>query len=248
MAAEGARVVVSDRDGPGAEVVAAAILRAGGEAHPVACDVSSPSQVEFLYAQAQARYGRLDYSFANAGFALAGMAHELTAEHFEEVLAVDVTGAVRCTQTAYRRMREQGGGHLVNTASLAGLVGFPGMLPYSTAKAAVVRYSLDLRQEARVYGVKVIALCPAFLQTRLFEACRTVNLDIQQVKRALPLPIEQLQPAVRALLRGVDRNQAIVTYPWYATALWWLSRASLTVAQPLTQLILKSVQSGTRST
>ncbi len=235
LAARGARVVVSDLNGPGAEQVARAI---GGRA--VTCDVTSPEQVAQLYASVD----RLDYSFANAGFAMAGMAHDLTTEHFEELLAVDLTGAIRCTQTAYRRMREQGSGHLVTTASLAGLVGFPGMLPYSTAKAALVRYSLDLRVEASLCGVKVTTLCPAFLHTGIFESARMINLDSAGIRSNLPMPIEAVEPAVVALLRGVERNRAVVTYPWYSGVLWWLHRFSPGVLQLLSRLILRSVQKG----
>lgn len=244
LARQGARVVVSDRDGGGAERVAGELIGRGLTAHPVTCDVTSPSQVQHLFDQAESLYGPVDYSFANAGFAMAGLAHELTTEHFQELLEVDLIGVIRCCQTVYPRMVARGRGHLVNTASLAGLVGFPGLLPYSTAKAAVVRYSLDLRVEASHYGVKVSALCPAFLQTRIFQACRTVNMDLGKVEGSVR--VEALEPAVRALLRGVARNRAVVTYPWYSDLAWWVHRLSQRLAYPMSRFVFGRVRSNHR--
>ncbi|MCE7873494.1 SDR family oxidoreductase [bacterium CPR1] len=246
MAGHGARVMVSDLDAPLAETVAAELTGRGLQVCPHACNVRQAEEVEDLFEQAERRFGPVDYAFANAGFALAGMAHELTAEHFDDLFEVNLMGVVRCCQTAYRRMRPRRSGHIVTTASLAGLVGLPGMLAYSTSKAAVVRYSLDLRLEAGQHGVKVTTLCPAFLSTGLFSACRTVNLDIEHLQGRLPLPISPLQPAVRALLRGIDRNQAVVTYPRHATFLWWLNRFSPSLGQPLSVYLLKHIQSARR--
>lgn len=246
MARHGARVVVSDLNVPLAEEVAAELTGQGLQACSHACNVGQPEEVEDLFEQAERRFGPVDYAFANAGFAMAGMAHELTPEHFDELFEVNLMGVVRCCQSAYRRMRPRRRGHIVTTASLAGLVGLPGMLPYSTSKAAVVRYSLDLRLEARQHGVRVTTLCPAFLNTGIFSACRTVNLDIERLQGGLPLPISPLQPAVRALLRGIDRNQAVVTYPRHATFLWWLNRFSPSLGQPLAEYLLKHISSARR--
>ncbi|GMU57216.1 MAG: putative oxidoreductase [Candidatus Xenobia bacterium] len=246
MAAHGARVVVSDRNVSLAEEVVAGLTGRGLQACSQACDVRRQDEVEELFAQAETRFGPVDYAFANAGFALAGMAHELTPEHFHDLFEVNLMGVVRCCQAAYRRMRPRRSGHIVTTASLAGLSGLPGMLPYSTSKAAVVRYSLDLRLEARPHGVKVTTLCPAFLSTGIFSACRTVNLDIERLQGRLPLPISPLQPAVRALLRGIDRNLAVVTYPRHATFLWWLNRISPSLGQPLAEYLLKHILSARR--
>lgn len=240
LAGQGARVVVSDRDGEGAERVAAELTRQGFTARALHCDVTSPAQVESLFDQAERFYGPVDYSFANAGFAMAGLAHELTTEHFQELLEVNLIGVIRCCQAIYPRMVARGAGHLVNTASLAGLVGFPGLLPYSTAKAAVVRYSLDLRVEASHYGVRVSALCPAFLQTRIFQACRSVNMDLGTVQGTVR--VEPLEPAVRALLRGVARNRAVVTYPWYSDLAWWVHRLSQGLADPLSRYVFRRVR------
>jgi short-subunit dehydrogenase len=112
----------------------------------------------------------------------------------------------------------------VNTASLAGLAGFPTSIPYATTKYAVVGLSLSLRAEAEELGVKVSVVCPGFVHTAIFDAGTYVGSRKEDILPLIPVKFIGPAEAARAILRGVERNQAVIVFPFYARFLWWLTR------------------------
>jgi len=115
------------------------------------------------------RYGRIDVFHNNAGIATAGTEREMSPQHWDDLIDVDLRGVVHGIQAVYPIMRAQGHGHIVNTGSLAGILPVPAMIPYSSVKAAVVSLSRALRVEARRHGVAVTVVCPAFVETPLLD-------------------------------------------------------------------------------
>lgn len=224
LARRGAVVTVTDVDEAGAREVAAGIAASGGRASGAALDVRDPEAVRRLFEAVAAEHGRLDFVFNNAGLAVIGEAQEIPLEHWRRVLDVNLLGVVHGATAAYALMARQGFGHIVNTASLAGLIGSPSAAPYAASKFGIVGLSLSLRAEGKDLGVKVSALCPAFIQTRIFDATTYVGGRKEDVLAAIPFRILRLEQAVPALLRGVERNRAIVVLPFYARVLWWLFR------------------------
>jgi short-subunit dehydrogenase len=169
-------------------------------------------------------YGRLDYMFNNAGTAVTSDARDLNLEHWRRVVDVNLWGVIHGTMAAYPVMVKQSDGHIVNTASMFGLVPYPTNVPYAATKHAVVGLSTSLRAEAADLGVKVSVACPGFVQTNIYQAATMVNLPRDKVIAKIPFRIMDVSKVARAILRGVSRNRAIITFPLHALLAWWLYR------------------------
>ena len=133
---------------------------------PRAARRAGPGGVRGRGARGRGRpHGRIDVFYDNAGIAVAGGIEELTPEHWDSAIDVNLRGVIHGVEAVYPVMRAQGHGHIVITASLAGLIPVPLLGPYTVTKHAVVALARVLRLEAAASGVRVSALCPAFVQT-----------------------------------------------------------------------------------
>ncbi len=220
----GAVVVVSDVNDQGAKEVAAGITSAGGRARARRLDVTRVEDVQGLVDEVASEYGRLDYMFNNAGIAIAGDAHDMNLEHWQRIIDVNLKGVLYGTRAAYQLMVRQGFGHIVNTASIAGLMSAPTMVSYTASKYAVVGLSTALRIEAADLGVKVSVVCPGYVRTGLFEATIALKATPEDVFGLLPFKLMDVTLAARAILRGVAANRSIIIFPAHARVLWWLHR------------------------
>jgi NAD(P)-dependent dehydrogenase (short-subunit alcohol dehydrogenase family) len=216
--------MVTDLQEEGARAVAEGIVKAGGRASGSALDVRDAAAFERLLDDVLAAHGRLDYLFNNAGLAAVGEAQSLPLDHWRRVLDVNLWGVIHGATAAYARMVRQGSGHIVNVASLAGLGGMALGSPYSTSKFGVVGLSLTLRAEGADLGVKVSAVCPAYIKSAIFDNSTYVNATREGMIALIPFKFLDVDVAVRKILRGVERNQPLIVFPFYARLLWWLSR------------------------
>ena len=224
LAARGLAVVAADINAAGAEAVAAAIRQRGGTAAARHVDVADAGSVAQLVQHTAATHRRIDYMFNNAGIAVTADARDLRLEHWRGLIDVNLMGVIHGVRAAYPFMAQQGHGHIVNTASLAGLLPFPTNLPYATTKHAVVGLSLSLRAEARDLGIQVSVVCPGLVQTAIVAESPTLNVRDALMQRALPFELLDADDAARRILAGVRRNQAIIVFPLYARLLWWAYR------------------------
>jgi NAD(P)-dependent dehydrogenase (short-subunit alcohol dehydrogenase family) len=128
LARRGAVAVVADIDYQSAQTVAAAIVANGGRATAALLDVTRAEDVGRLVEDTARTHGRLDYMFNNAGIGVGGEVRDLTLEHWRKAIDINLWGVIYGTTAAYSVMLRQGSGHIVNTASAAGLVGEPGLL------------------------------------------------------------------------------------------------------------------------
>ncbi|WP_018348113.1 SDR family NAD(P)-dependent oxidoreductase [Longispora albida] len=217
----GARVIIADIS-PATEVVAA---RLGCTA--IELDVTDAEAVDAAYEQAWAGHGRVDVVFNNAGIATGGAASELDLDHWRRTIDVNLRGVIHGVHAAYPRMIRQGHGHIVNTASLAGLTPAPLMVPYTTTKHAVVGLSLGLRAEAAIHNVRVSAVCPSFVDTPLLD---NVNPGLRatgmgsSARGHIPVPLYPATRLARDILRGVARNKALIVAPLSGRLAWWGTR------------------------
>lgn len=222
----GARVIVADQDGDGARRVAAAISAAGGQAQATTVDVTQAGQVQQLVDDTVGSSGRLDYLFNNAGVGFAGDARDATLAQWRRVIDVNLMGVVHGTVAAYPVMAKQGSGHIVNTASGAGIVPMAPFTPYCAAKFGVVGLSTALRQEAAALGVRVSVVCPGGVATSIFKSAIVANLPRERFFTSVPFKHLTPQVAALAILDGVARNQRYIVFPLQVRLMWWLHRLS----------------------
>ena len=233
LAAAGALVVVADVNERGAAKLAEALRAGGARADALQLDVSDGHAVAQTLRQVAAHHQRLDYVFNNAGISIAGDARDVSEAQWRRVVDVNLWGVLHGTRAAYEIMARQGGGHIVNIASLAGLLTFPANVPYSMTKHAVVGLSLSLRAEAADLGVKVSVVCPGYVKSDIFQSSTMLNVPRDKVMAQIPFGLMDTAEAARTILERVARNQAVIVFPRYARLLWWLYRVSPALLAPL---------------
>ncbi len=175
MAREGARVAVADRSEELAAGTVALINQAGGQAIALGGDVSVEADVQALVARTVAAFGRLDCAFNNAGIGGAGAGpvgkrtHELPTDAFDIMIAVNLRSVFLCMKHEIAQMLAQGGGAIVNTASIAGLVGLPTATHYVAAKHGVVGLTKTAAMEYGQDNIRVNCVNPGYIKTPMTD-------------------------------------------------------------------------------
>jgi NAD(P)-dependent dehydrogenase (short-subunit alcohol dehydrogenase family) len=246
----GAHVVLADIDGPAAELAAKQLGDAGpgGSVVGAELDVRDGAAVRALVENLSELHDGLDLVFNNAGISIGGPTREMTAAHWDEAIDVNLRGVVNGVTAAYPLMVAQGHGHIVNTASLAGLAPAVLTVAYSATKHAVVGLSTALRPEAARFGVRISVLCPGAVDTPILDretpelvadgASPLTGREYMARVGLTPMPVERF---ARRALRQVRRNKSIIVVPGSARAMWYLQRLSPGAAEALGRRAIRKV-------
>ncbi len=185
----GAKVVVTARRPQWLASAAETLSAAGIEALALPCDVADPAQVEALSKTVVERFGAIDILVNNAGVSWAAPAEDMPLEKWRQVLETNLTGTFVMTQVVGRTMIARQSGKVINTASIAGLVGEPpevlDAIGYSAAKGGVIAFTRDLAVKWARYGITVNAIAPGFFPTRMTEAL--LERSAREVEARTPL-------------------------------------------------------------
>lgn len=246
----GDTVIVADIDSEGADLQAKLLGELGpGRTWSAAVDVRDAAAVQALVDDVVAREGRLDVMVNNAGIGVGGEMHELSLAHWDRAIDVNLRGVVHGVVAAYPVMVRQGQGHIVNTASLAGLVAPPLLAPYAMTKHAVVGMSLSLRPEAAAKGVKVTAICPGFTDTPILDKAGPDDLPkpalasrSREMADKMKRYIYDVDMLAADIVRGMDRNKALVVAPRSARVAWRGSRLSPSVVGAVGRVQMRYVR------
>lgn len=218
-----------------------AAAEVGPKARAAALDVTDASAFATLVRETHDSAGRLDYLFNNAGIGVVGPVESHTLEHWNRILDVNVRGVVHGVHAAYPLFQKQGFGHIVNTASIAGLIPAPLFGAYCASKFAVVGLTRVLRPEAQAFGVRVSVLCPGVIRTPLLtggafgQVLSPTPISDERILRwwGRFFPIDAPVLARRALDK-IARNREVIVVPgWLRGPIWlyrgfpWLERGLL---------------------
>jgi short-subunit dehydrogenase len=245
----GGDVVLADRQYEFAEEAASKIQSSGGKAEAVKLDVTDFDAVEELLREVISRKMHLDYMFNNAGVCIYGDTSLHTIDDWQMIIKVNLLGVANGVQAAYPIMVKQGFGHIVNTASLAGLIAGSGSISYTATKHAVVGLSKMLRAEAQSAGIRVSVLCPSFVDTPILDGGKfgKMLMDISPEQQRDLWDNQKFKPMsarayARKALRAVARNKAIVIIPFWWHILWWIDRLSPNIGIWLAEKSHKMIQ------
>ncbi len=243
LAKRGSKVVAADVNSEGAERVAGGISKKGGQAEAVRLDVTRSDEVQNLVDQTASRHGRLDYMFNNAGIANLGEVRDMTPEQWDRIIQINLMGVVYGTTAAYSLMVEQGFGHIVNTASEAGLYPVVATTSYALTKHGVVGLSTSLRAEGAGLGVKVSVTCPGPVESRIVDdATRLSTYKRDLFSEAPSFMLVKAPKAANLILKGVARNQAIIVFPFRSRYQWWLHRISPTISDLTARMMTAAIR------
>jgi NAD(P)-dependent dehydrogenase (short-subunit alcohol dehydrogenase family) len=174
FAQEGAKVVISDVNAVGGNETVGLVKEKGGDAIFVTADVAKAADVEALIAKAVDSYGRLDCACNNAG--IEGKIVPLveqSEDNFDRVMSINAKGTFFCLKYEIEHMLKNGGGAIVNLASVAGLIGFPGLSPYVASKHAINGLTKNAALEYAKQGIRVNSICPGGIETRMLDSLVT---------------------------------------------------------------------------
>lgn len=238
LAEKGAIVILSDINAGLLEETAASIRAKGYIVHSTVVDVTKFPDVQKMIDNVIAEHGRLDYLFNNAGVAVFAETRD-HAYHDDwcGILDVNLYGPINGTAAAFPKMVEQGSGHIINTASLAGLMPVSALCSYTVSKHGVVGLSLVSRMEGADLGVKVSVVCPGLIQTPMYYS-RVVKIDQEKLLGKAPAGMSP-EKCARVILRGVKKNKPIIVVSMVAKIMWLLYRISPQMMLKLGTLFLR---------
>ena len=207
----GARVAVADRNRAGAEQTVAAVAAMGGEALAIGCDVTSDGEVAAAVAAAEARFGPLDILMNNAGVLSGGNPEDIPVAAWQQLMDVNLFGMVRAINLVLPGMLARGRGHIVNTASFAGMYPFAtSRVHYAASKAAVLSLSENLALYGMPHGVRVSCLCPGPVMTTATDGMKHWSANYTMRMPGSHLTLKSQEETAQVLCDGMRDGRIVI--------------------------------------
>lgn len=225
-ARRGWRVCIGDRHLERGEATRQALVEAGArEARFIAADVTRESDLQHVADTLAAVWGGLDVLINNAGVAQAGAITDVPLDDWQWILDINLLGVVRGCKCFTPLFQRQGSGHIVNIASMAGLLDVPRMAAYNVSKAAVVALSTTLEQELMAEGIRVSVVCPSFFQTQLAESLRSTDDGLtRMMNKLLASGRLSADDVAEHIVRGLQQGRTHILPHAAGARLWRLKR------------------------
>lgn len=226
MARQGMDLVMVDLNGERLAEAAREAERFGDRVLSITADLSKKSEVNRVARDAVMEMGQVDLLYNNAGVALAGRVQEMKLADWEWVTDINYWGPIRLTHALLPHMIERRTGHIVTTASVAGLLGWPGLTPYSATKFAMVGFSEALRGELDRYGIEVSVVCPGLIRTNIIEMAECRGLNKGRLYDSVKYKGLSAEKAARVIVDGIRKGQGYILVAPEAKPLWAIKRLS----------------------
>lgn len=222
----GWRVAASDINLQGAEETVRLVNGAGGKGMAVPCDVMKPDEVQSLADAVISEWGTVDIVINNAGVPVVGVMDKITLDDWRFEIDIMLMSVVHGCRSFIPVFRKQGWGHIVNTASAAGIISLPWMAPYNATKAAVIALSETLRAELKTSNIGVTVVCPTFFQTNLLDNARISDDHTRSVAYAIfeKMSFGTTRSVSSAILKAVKKNRLYVVPQPDAKLYWFMKR------------------------
>ncbi|MEM7549401.1 MAG: SDR family oxidoreductase [Bacteroidota bacterium] len=224
LAERGAVTMVSGRNLEKAEQIAFSIKEAGGQGEALKIDTSVRPDIQKGVDTVFNKHGRLDLIINNAGFMSMGEFYEMDDENIESMLSTNIDGVVFGCYYAYRKMKEQRFGQIVNISSQAGLMPVPGMTAYSTTKHALIGLTSSLREEAKAFGVQVNVVCYGLIQSEILKKGDIRGIDVEETLNWMRFKPVKTDVAVRKTIQALKKDRPIIMIPGYTKFLSSMNR------------------------
>ena len=197
----------------------------GADLSSVVMNVTDEAAVKTLLDRVVAERGHLDYLFNNAGVVVGGDFENMDFNQWRKIVEINLWGVIYGAQHGYALMLKQGSGHIINTASTAGVMPVAKSTAYAATKHAVVGLSTSLREEARKHGIRISVVVPGLIDTNIFQTA--INLKGHDYDAAMKkVPLRKISPgqAAKSILAGVEQNRQFIVFPAYNRAIVFLNR------------------------
>lgn len=172
FAHQGMRILATGRDLERLESLEAEAGDTPGTLTTFPANLEEPAAIDRLFEHARTLWPQLDFLVNNAGMGVFGASDEVSMDEWDQVLAVNARGAFRCSQHAFRWMKQNDGGRIVNIASVVGLRGYVNQAVYAASKHAMLGFTKVMAREGQAFGIRVAAICPGGVATELVRSAR----------------------------------------------------------------------------